>query len=101
MLPELADALGEAWLTYVTDIYAARDSEEDCRAVNAMDLVHLMNHNGLTAHYVPEFADLEEIIVGDVVPRDVVLVMGAGNIWQVAHNVVPRIATKGRKQLAA
>jgi UDP-N-acetylmuramate--alanine ligase len=101
MISEFANAFSDAWVTFVADIYAARDSEEDRRAVCASDLVHLMNHRGLTAHYVPEFADIEEIIVGEVVPEDVVLVMGAGSIWQIARNIVPRIAEKGRKQIAA
>jgi len=101
MLSELADAFDDAWVTYVTDIYAARDTEEDMRSVSAGDLVHLMSQRGMQSYYVPEFTDLEDIIVGDVVPRDVVLVMGAGNIWQIAHNVVPRVDLKGRKQIAA
>jgi len=101
MMPELADAFQDAWLTLVTDIYAARDSAKDMQSVNAARLVQLMNHKGLTAHYVPEFRDVEDIMVGDVVPRDVVLVMGAGNIFQVAQNIVPRIEIKGRKQFAA
>ncbi|MDP6439924.1 MAG: UDP-N-acetylmuramate--L-alanine ligase [Candidatus Brocadiia bacterium] len=101
MLEELAEAFRGAWLTLVTDIYAARDTEQDMRSVSAADLVQLMNHKGMTAHYVPDFKDIDDIMVGDVVPRDVVLVMGAGNIFEVAHNVVPRIDAKGRKQLAA
>jgi len=101
MLPELAAAFEEAWVTLITDIYPARDSDEDRSSVSAMDLVHLMNHNGLTAHYVPEFADVEDIIVGDVVPGDVVLVMGAGNVWEIAQNIVPRVEEKGRRQIAA
>jgi len=101
MLSELAESFEEAWVTLVTDIYAARDSEEDMASVSAQDLVHLMNQRGMQSYYVPEFKDLENIIVGDVVPRDVVLVMGAGNIYQIAHNIVPRIELKGRKQIAA
>jgi len=101
MLPQLADAFQEVWLTLITDIYAARDSEKDRQSVSAMDLVHLMNHKGLTAHYLPAFSDIEDMIVGDVVPGDVVLVMGAGNVWQIAHNIVPRVREKGRKQIAA
>jgi len=101
MLPELAESFRTAWVTYVTDIYAARDSQDDRRAVSALDLVRQMNHIGLLAHYVPEFHDVEQIIVGDVIPDDVVLVMGAGNIYQVAHNIIPRIEEKGRRQLAA
>ncbi len=101
MLEELAEAFRDVWVTYVCDIYAARDSYEDRRSVSAQDLVRQMNHIGLLAHYVPEFEDIQHIIVGDVIPDDVILVMGAGNIWQVAHNIIPMIEEKGRRQIAA
>ncbi len=101
MLEEFAESFRTAWVTYVCDIYAARDSAEDRRSISALDLVRQMNHIGLLAHYVPEFRDMEHIIVGDVIPDDVVLVMGAGNIYQLAHNILPQIEEKGRRQIAA
>ncbi len=101
MLPELAEALDDVWVTYICDIYAARDSKADRRAVSAQDLVRQMNHTGRLAHYVPEFRDIKHIITGDVIPDDVVLVMGAGSIWQVAHDIVPMIAAKGERSVAA
>ncbi|MHC5033735.1 MAG: UDP-N-acetylmuramate--L-alanine ligase [Planctomycetota bacterium] len=101
MLEQLAESFRTAWVTYVVDIYAARDSLEDRRSVSALDLVRQMNHIGLLAHYVPEFGDMEQIISGDVIPDDVVLVMGAGNVWEVARNIIPRIEEKGRRQIAA
>jgi UDP-N-acetylmuramate--alanine ligase len=101
LLPQLAESFRTAWVTYICDIYAARDSQEDQKSVSAQDVVRQMNHIGLLAHYVPEFEDVEEIIVGDVIPDDVVLVMGAGSVYQVAHNIIPRIAEKGRRQIAA
>ncbi|MFO7959224.1 MAG: UDP-N-acetylmuramate--L-alanine ligase [Candidatus Brocadiia bacterium] len=101
MLEELAESFRDSWVTYVCDIYAARDSAEDRRAVSAMDLVRQMNHIGLLGHYVPEFDDIKHIITGDVIPDDVVLVMGAGNIWQVARDIIPMIEEKGRRQIAA
>ncbi len=101
LLPQLAESFRTAWVTYVCDIFAARDSQEDLRSVSAQDVVRQMNHIGLLAHYVPEFEDMEQIIVGDVIPDDVVLVMGAGNVWQIAHNIIPQIAEKGRRQIAA
>ncbi len=101
MLETMAEAFRETWVTYVCDIYAARDSYEDRRSVSAQDLVRQMNHVGLLAHYVPEFEDIKQIITGDVIPDDVVLVMGAGNIWQVARDIVPMIEHKGRRQIAA
>ncbi len=103
MLGELAETFDECWVALISDIFAARDTEEDRRAVDATDLVRCINEgdNGMKAHYVPEFEDIENLIVREVVPQDVVLVMGAGNIWQVAHNIVPKIELKGQKQFFA
>jgi UDP-N-acetylmuramate--alanine ligase len=101
MLETMAEAFRDTWVTYVCDIYAARDSYEDRRSVSAQDLVRQMNHIGLLAHYVLEFEDIKHIITGDVIPDDVVLVMGAGNIWQVARDIIPMIEEKGRRQIAA
>jgi UDP-N-acetylmuramate--alanine ligase len=101
MLEELAESFRTAWVTYICDIYSARDSMEDRKSVSALDVVRQMNHTGLLAHYVPEFRDVEQIITGDVIPDDVVLVMGAGDVWKVAQNIIPRIEEKGRKQIAA
>jgi UDP-N-acetylmuramate--alanine ligase len=101
MLEDLAESFRTAWVTYVSDIYAARDTQEDRRSVSGLDLVRQMNHTGLLAHYVPEFRDLEEIITGDVIPDDVVLIMGAGDIWKVGERIIPRIEEKGRRQIAA
>ncbi len=102
MLGELADTLEESWMVLVADIYAARDSERDRESVSSMDLVRLINEDiGMKAHYVPDFDDIEDIIVREVVPEDVVLVMGAGNIWQVAHDIVPKIRSKGERQCFA
>jgi UDP-N-acetylmuramate--alanine ligase len=101
MLEEMAESFRTAWVTYICDIYAARDSAEDRRSVSALDLVRQMNHTGLLAHYVPEFRDVEQIITGDVIPDDVVLIMGAGDVWKVAQNIIPSIEEKGRKQIAA
>ena len=86
-------------MVLVSDIYAARDSEMDRKSISSMDLVRLINEDiGMKAHYVPDFDDIEDIIVREVVPEDVVLVMGAGNIWQIAHNIVPKIQKKGERQ---
>ncbi len=102
MLTELADTLEESWMVLVADIYAARDSARDRESVSSMDLVRLINEDiGMKAHYVPDFDDIEDIIVREVVPEDVILVMGAGNIFQIAHDIVPKIQRKGERQYYA
>lgn len=101
MLPELARSFEGIHLTLVSDIYAARDSREDEEAVSALDLVRAMNRNDSSAYYVPEFDEIEDMVVGEVVTGDVVLIMGAGDIWQVAHRIKSRIAQKPATQIAA
>ena len=101
MLPELSASFDDVSLTLVSDIYAARDSLRDQEAISALDLVRGINQNDGVAYYVPEFEEIEDMVVGEVVTGDVVLVMGAGDIWQVAHNIKNKIAKKPATQIAA
>jgi len=101
MLPELAASFEGVHLTLVSDIYAARDSEEDRQAVSALDLVRAINQHGEMAYFVPEFADIEDMVVGETVTGDMVLVMGAGSVSEVAYNIVRGIAGKPETQIAA
>jgi len=101
MLRELAGSFVGAHQVLVTDIYAARDTEEDRLSVSALDLVRAIVSNGQEAYYVPDFEDVEEMVIGAVVPGDLVLVMGAGTVWQVAHVVNEGIARKPEAQIAA
>jgi len=101
MLSEFATCFDRTWVTLITDIYAARDSEEDRRAISGQDLVRAINRRGQLAHYVPEFEDVEDILEGDVLPGDVVLIMGAGSVWEIAYSLCRRIERKAERQVMA
>ena len=101
MLKDYSTCFDPTWVTLVTDIYAARDSEDDRRDISGQDLVRAINRRGQLAHYVPEFEDVEDIIEGDVLPGDVVLIMGAGDVWKMAYNLIEKIKIKSRKQVIA
>ncbi|NLD52460.1 MAG: UDP-N-acetylmuramate--L-alanine ligase [Clostridiales bacterium] len=69
---------GEADITLVTDIYAAR--EADPGDIHSSMLVEGMRANGIRAHLTPTFDDTEAWLLQHGQPGDLVLTMGCGNI---------------------
>jgi UDP-N-acetylmuramate--alanine ligase len=82
---ELADRV------VVPDIYFVRDSERERERVSARDLVEQIRDRGGDAAYVPEFQDIVELVAENARDGDVVLTMGAGNIWNVADELLARL----------
>ena len=68
----------EVW---ITDIYQARDTEEDIKSVSAEELADAIN-NGQLAKYVP-LNQLAEKIKDKAQASQIYLVMGAGNIHRI------------------
>lgn len=95
-LPQFAQAFSDVHMAIFTDIYGVRDSEEVRRSVSSLDLVREVQQHNRSAYYMPDFGDIEEFLAGEVVMNDVVLVMGAGNIWQLAGRIYQRIQEKAR-----
>ncbi len=100
-LRELAETFRDAWTTFVCAPFAAHGCYGDGDGVTGREVVREMTSIGVFGHYVPEIKDVERIIVGEVILDDVVLIMGAGEVRQVGSTIVPRIAEKGRRQIAA
>jgi UDP-N-acetylmuramate--alanine ligase len=77
----------------VTDIYAA--SEPEIPGVHAQKLATAIRAHGHgDARYVPGDVDLVSAIVDEVRQGDVVLTLGAGNIWQAGEELVRRLREK-------
>ncbi len=72
----------------VPPIYTARDSEEDRRAVTAADLVARLRRNGQIARTVEDLHEPVDRLRSEVRPEDLVVVMGAGPVWEIAHALV-------------
>jgi UDP-N-acetylmuramate--alanine ligase len=94
MLKDLARAFQSADRTVFTDIYPARDSLEDMRSVSAMDLLMEARGAGVKAIYVPNLDDVAKEISCRIQPGDVVMTMGAGNVWQVGVELVSILKDK-------
>ncbi len=88
MLKALARAFEKADMTVFTDIYPARDSQKDMNSVSSMDLLLEARGVGIKAFYVPGLDNVAKEISSRIHPGDVVMTIGAGNVWQVGVELV-------------
>jgi UDP-N-acetylmuramate--alanine ligase len=70
------------------DIYFVRDSEEERRRVSACDLVRLINQRGQSARHIPAFDQIVDHLRREVREGDLVVTMGAGNVNEIAIDLV-------------
>ncbi|MDY7108097.1 MAG: UDP-N-acetylmuramate--L-alanine ligase [Planctomycetota bacterium] len=86
LLDEFARSFSSADVVIVPHIYFVRDSEIEKQRVSARDLVDRLRRRGVTAmHLYPFEAIVEQL---EVICRggDLVVIMGAGPVWQVARD---------------
>ena len=90
LLDDFAESFKLAHVTIVPEIYFVRDSEETKQAVNAQVLVERLAGHGSKAVFIEGFTEICEYLVDRVEPGDVVVTMGAGDIWKVADEYIQR-----------
>ncbi|MCR5128329.1 MAG: UDP-N-acetylmuramate--L-alanine ligase [Lachnospiraceae bacterium] len=87
-LEDFADALSLADAVILTDIYAAR--EQNTVGVTSRDLLARLEAKGGETHYFSYFDDIENFLLLNAQPGDVVLTMGAGDVVQVGEHLLGR-----------
>ena len=90
-LEDFADSLSLADEIVVPDIYFVRDSESERQLVSSRDLVEQIHRRQGRAHYIPNFDELADFLASRCQPGDIVLTMGAGDIWKIANEMVSRL----------
>lgn len=90
-LDAFANSFNDAINSYILDIYASRDTEEDKQSVHATDLVTAINSRAPGhAEYAPDLQlltqKLKEIVEKN--PNAVLVFMGAGSISDFARSLV-------------
>ncbi len=91
LMENFAESFSDADLILIPDIFAARDSEQDRRAVGSADLVDRIHSYGGQAWHIPGLDEVTDHLERNVGPGDLVLTMGAGDVWKVADGLVERI----------
>lgn len=78
---EFATAFSDCDHLVVTDIFAAR--EKDTGLIHSKDLVDAVNENSKNAVYIKEFQDVAAYFLENASPGDMVITMGAGDVYKV------------------
>jgi UDP-N-acetylmuramate--alanine ligase len=88
LLEDFATSFGAATETIVPDIYFVRDSEDERSRVNAHHLVERIRGAGQSARHLPDFPSIVEYLRKEVRDGDLVVTMGAGNVWEIGRDLV-------------
>lgn len=91
LLEDFAKCFGQADHLLVPDIYFVRDSAAERNAISSNHLVERVRANGGDAIYLPSHEEIVEHIVSHASDGDIVLTMGAGDVWKIADELVRRL----------
>ncbi|MBQ7972525.1 MAG: UDP-N-acetylmuramate--L-alanine ligase [Lachnospiraceae bacterium] len=85
-LNDFAEALSMADHVVLTDIYAAR--EKNTIGISSKDLQALLLEKGCDCHYFASFSDIENFLLQNCIPRDMLITMGAGDVVKIGENLL-------------
>ena len=87
-LKDFARSFGEADAVIVPDIYFVRDSEREKDYISSNDLVAQIRLHGGKAIYLKSFREIVGHLKDIAETGDLMVTMGAGNVWEVADEIV-------------
>jgi UDP-N-acetylmuramate--alanine ligase len=88
LLEDFASSFTLADQTIVPDIYFVRDSEAERQSVSSADLVQRITANGQQAKYLPKFDEITDYLKTTATAGDLIVTMGAGNVWEIGRQLV-------------
>ncbi len=88
LLDDFTESFKLADITIVPEIYFVRDSESARKEVNAQILVERMRANGTQALFIESFGAICDYLKCNVSAGELVVTMGAGDIWKVADEYI-------------
>jgi UDP-N-acetylmuramate--alanine ligase len=91
LLDDFAESFKLADVTIVPEIYFVRDSEASKKEVNSQILVEKIRANKSDAVFIDSFAGICDYLQKNVTAGDLVITMGAGDIWKVADEYIQRL----------
>lgn len=86
LMEQFAASFSEADIVIVPHIYFVRDSEQERHAVQAGDLVDRIRQKGRQAMHLYPFEAIVEQLQVVTRPGDLVVTMGAGDVWRIARD---------------
>lgn len=91
MLYRMGESFEAADRVIVTDIYAAREADDG--SVHARDLVAASSHHAIV--YIGALHEVVDHLFEYVAPGDVVITLGAGDVYKIGEWLLERLQEKG------
>ncbi len=88
LLDDFAESFKLADITIVPEIFFVRDTAESKKEVNAEVLVERIRGRGCEAVFINDFGGICDYLKTNVKSGDLVVTMGAGDIWKVADEYI-------------
>ncbi|MEW6380425.1 MAG: UDP-N-acetylmuramate--L-alanine ligase [bacterium] len=93
LLAEFATAFYQSDTLIITDIYPA--GERPIEGINALAMAEGVRQSGHTdVHYIPDKDEIPALIGHMVRPGDMILTLGAGDIWKLDSRIVALVEEK-------
>ncbi|TFG48653.1 MAG: UDP-N-acetylmuramate--L-alanine ligase [Candidatus Brocadiia bacterium] len=93
LLDDFTESFKLADVTVVPEIYFVRDTEASMKEINAGILVERIMANGSEAVFIDGFTRICDYLKENVHSGDVIVTMGAGNIWKGADEYIQWLRT--------
>jgi UDP-N-acetylmuramate--alanine ligase len=92
LMDEFATCFADADVVVVPDVYAAREAREaQGESGGSPELVQRLRSGGVEARYLPTLNEATAHVKEATCPGDLVVTMGAGDVWKVADALVERV----------
>ena len=89
-LNEFGQAFKKAKTVILPNIYEVRDKKEDIESIKPDDLAESIRNNGTQAVLKYEYEEIKKFLEDNKSEFDILLVMGAGDIWKFAEHYLPQ-----------
>ncbi|OGI27975.1 MAG: UDP-N-acetylmuramate--L-alanine ligase [Candidatus Moranbacteria bacterium RIFOXYB1_FULL_43_19] len=89
LIHEFAQSFEDADRVIILDIYGS--AREVQGGVHSKDLVKIAKKYHRSVEYVPTISEAVEYLASEICREDLVIAMGAGNVWEVAERLVSSI----------
>lgn len=95
-MESFADSLADVDQVFIPKVFGAREDDADESAMRSQQLVEQIGRRGGRASYLPTLKEAAEHVAQYASEGDLVITMGAGDVWKVADELVQRIFEPNR-----
>ncbi|NLF32661.1 MAG: hypothetical protein GX591_17435 [Planctomycetes bacterium] len=91
LLNDFARSFAAADEVVVPDIYFVRDSVREKDYISSEDLASQIRLQGGRAQYLRTFVQIADHLAATLTDGDLLVTMGAGNVWEIADTILDRL----------